>query len=393
MDSILKQITGQQAWEEFLAWRLRKGRFNWHGFQEADTFVCEEQFKPVSERIAGGQNLSSPEKHLVNKMGSDKKRVVYSYPPEEMRALKLIAHLLYRYDSSLQDNCYSFRRGRNAHTAIRDIVNAVGNNPVWAYKLDIHDYFNSISVPTLLPILKDVLSDDGPLYSFFEKMLSEDISRGVMAGTPTAPFLADIYLTEVDRHFSEEGVVYARYSDDIILFAPDRKALDKHIAALHGFLAKYALEPNPDKVKVYEPGQPFEFLGFKCLGRTIDLSEATKRKMKDKIRRAARSIRRWQSKNGIEPRKAMKALINTFNRKFFESDDPQTLTWSRWFFPVINSTGGLKEIDRYLQDNIRFLATGRHSKANYRTRYQELKALGYKSLVSEYYASKACRAR
>ena len=61
------------------------------------------------------------------------------------------------------------------------------------------------------------------------------------------------------------------------------------------------------------------------------------------------------------------------------------LTWSRWFFPVINRTDGLAELDRYLQQELRHLSTGRHGKANYRVRYKELKALGYRSLVHEYY--------
>ena len=109
--------------------------------------------------------------------------------------------------------------------------------------------------------------------------------------------------------------------------------------------------------------------------------------MKGKISRKARSLLRWSHKNHIEPEKAMKGLINYFNSKFFESDDPETLTWSRWFFPIINQTEGLKEIDHYLQQNIRFLSTGKHNKTNYRVDYEQLKALGYRSLVNEYYKS------
>ena len=81
----------------------------------------------------------------------------------------------------------------------------------------------------------------------------------------------------------------------------------------------------------------------------------------------------------------MKGLIRIFNDKFFESGDPRALTWSRWFFPVINRTDGLREIDNYLQQYIRYLGTGRHTKANYRVRYADLKALGYRSLAHEYY--------
>ena len=84
----------------------------------------------------------------------------------------------------------------------------------------------------------------------------------------------------------------------------------------------------------------------------------------------------------------MKGLINHFNRVFFVDGDTEMLTWSRWFFPVINQTNGLKEIDHYLQQNIRFLSTGKHNKTNYKTDYAQLKRLGYKSLVNEYYKYK-----
>ena len=155
------------------------------------------------------------------------------------------------------------------------------------------------------------------------------------------------------------------------------------------FLAQAHLEVNPDKEKIYSPDEAYEFLGFKCHGHDVDISEATKKKMKGKISRQARSLLRWSHKKHIEPEKSMKALINYFNRKFFESDDPETLTWSRWFFPLITRAEGLKEIDHYLQQNIRFLRTGKHGKANYKVDYEKLKSLGYKSLVNEYYKFKA----
>jgi hypothetical protein len=398
MESILGQLSGPGVWEEFLADRLKKGRFNWHEFDRADTYVSQEEYLPTVTRLLQTVSLSVPTRHLVNKMGTGKKRVVYSFPEDEMNVLKVIAFLLYRYDSQLSPNCYSFRRNLTAHNAVRDLIDRLGDKPAWAYKMDIHDYFNSISIPILLPILSEFLKDDEPLFRFFETMLTDGRAvsdgavireeRGVMAGTPTSPFLADVYLTEVDRYFEAAGVVYARYSDDIILFAPDRETLDGYIKALEGFLQKYRLEANPDKVRIYEPGEPYDFLGFKCLGRDIDIADATRRKMKGKISRKTRSLMRWRGKEGVSAEAAMKALIRSINSKFFENDDPEALTWSRWFFPMINKTEGLKEIDHYLQENLRYLATGKHNKANYRIRYDKLKELGYRSLVHEFYEYK-----
>ena len=398
MDSIINQLTRQEAWEAFLAYRLMKGRFNWHEFDEADAFVEREDYLPLATKIAKGESLGIPTKKLVNKMGTGKKRVVYSFSPDAMLLLKLIAFLLYRYDGQFAPNCYAFRRGLKAHDAIYRINKAIQGQKMWAYKLDIHDYFNSIDIDILLPILKEMLADDLPLYRFFELMLTNPNvlfnkevikeQHGVMAGTPTSPFFANVYLKEVDHYFHDAGVTYARYSDDIILFASDLETLEQHKKTLLHFLEKYHLTVNPDKERIYSPKEAYEFLGFKCHGHDIDISEATKRKMKGKIKRQANALLRWKNKNNIEADKAMKSLINYFNRKFFESDDPETLTWSRWFFPVITQTNGLKEIDHYLQQNIRFLGTGKHNKTNYKTDYTQLKALGYKSLVNEYYKFK-----
>ena len=395
---ILSQLTLQETWEEFLAYRLLKGRFNWHEFDEADAFVEREDYLPLAKKIAEGEGLGLPTKKLVNKMGSGKKRVVYSFASDEMLVLKLIAFLLYKYDDQFAPNCYAFRRGLKASDAVFKINKAIRNQKMWAYKLDIHDYFNSIDIDLLLPMLKTMLADDPFLYRFFEKLLTTNLAlcngqvieekHGVMAGTPTAPFLADVFLKDVDRYYYNKGVVYARYSDDIIMFAHDFDTLQQYKDQMCHFLAQYHLEVNPDKEKIYSPEEAYEFLGFKCHGHDIDISETTKKKMKGKISRKARALWRWSNKNHIEPEKAMKGLINYFNRKFFESDDPEILTWSRWFFPVINQTDGLKEIDHYLQQNIRFLSTGKHNKSNYRVDYEKLKKLGYKSLVNEYYKYK-----
>ena len=403
MESILTQLTRQEAWEEFLAYRLMKGRFNWHAFDEADRFVEQEAYLHLAQRIAQGEGLGIPTKKIVNKMGSGKKRVVYSFAPDEMVILKLIAFRLYQYDACFTPNCYAFRRGVKASDAIFSIRRAIGDRKMWAYKLDIHDYFNSISIDILLPMLEEMLADDLPLYRFFEKMLTDNrvVSggetiaerHGVMAGVPTAPFLADVYLKEVDRYFHDAHVIYARYSDDIILFAPDRETLMAYKAQMAEFLTKYRLEVNPDKEKIYSPDDAYEFLGFRCHAHDIDISEATKKKMKGKIKRATKSLMRWRIRNHMEPEKAMKGLINHFNRVFFESDDTETLTWARWFFPVINQTDGLKEIDHYLQQNIRYLGTGKHNKSNYKTDYAQLKQMGYKSLVNEYYTTRMSRCR
>lgn len=73
------------------------------------------------------------------------------------------------------------------------------------------------------------------------------------------------------------------------------------------------------------------------------------------------------------------------NRKFFGYKDEDEFTWERWFFPNLTVTDGLKEIDHYMQQYIRYCVTGRHYKGNYRITYEQMKEWGYKNLVHSYY--------
>jgi len=399
MNTILDSLRTQKAWDEYLACRLMQGRFNWHEFEAFDNYVEREEYLPAVNSILEGACLSVPRKRILNKMGTGKKRTVYNYTPVEMTILKVLAYQLYKYDYAFAPNCYAFRRGLKACDAVLDLKHKVRGKHLWAYKLDISNYFNSIPIPILLEKLSHLLSDDTPLYNFFTKMLQEDSAqyndaivheqRGVMAGVPTASFLANVYLMEMDWHFYNEGIIYARYSDDIIVFAQDYDSLGSHIAKLKEFIFAHGLEINPSKEKIFPPYGPYEFLGFKCNDHKIDISDSAIEKMKGKIRRKMRSVLRWKERKGVAGERAMTRYISYFNRKFFDDDDSRSLTWSRWYFPMLNSSDGLKTIDHYLQQCIRVLSTGRHNKSNYRVTYEKMKALGYRSLVHEYYSFKS----
>ena len=63
-DSIITQLTQPEAWEEFLAYRLLKGRFTWHEFHEADRFVEQEAYLQLAQKIARGEGLGIPKEKL-----------------------------------------------------------------------------------------------------------------------------------------------------------------------------------------------------------------------------------------------------------------------------------------------------------------------------------------
>ena len=189
----------------------------------------------------------------------------------------------------------------------------------------------------------------------------------------------------MDRHFDSLDGFYARYSDDIIIFTESEEKLKEELNFFMNSIKENGLTLNPDKLSYISPGQSFEFLGFSFENGSVDVSKSSFEKIKKKLRRKSRAILRWRIKKGIEEEKAARVYIRYFNRKFFENPVKSELTWCRWYFPIITTDVTLKEIDHYMQECIRYIFTGKHTKRNYNIRYETLKGLGYRSLVNEFH--------
>ena len=399
MGSLLETLNNREVWEAFLQNKQQKGQLDGRERKELEDYISEERYRKVTESMAFGY----PVRKEIAKTGSSRKRVVYSYSPDETWVLKLLAWELYRYDGCLPDNCYAFRRDRNARTAIADIRKIPELDRLFALKLDLHDYFNSIEPELLIDVLGTVITDDPPLLDFLSGLLRQhrcirdgavtEEDRGAMAGVPLASFFANVYLMDLDRLFLEKGIPYFRYSDDLILFFPDSAQLEENLARIRGILDNKRLTLNEEKFSVSGPGESWEYLGFVYCGGNVDLAPVTVQKMKDRIRRKAHALWRWRKRNEASFERAARAMIRSFDRKLYDLSGDHTFTWTRYYFPVLTCSDGLKEIDRYMVRYLRFLSTGRHCKANYRVTYGQLKQLGYTPLAAEYYNWKKENAR
>ena len=131
-----------------------------------------------------------------------------------------------------------------------------------------------------------------------EGLLVEE-RKGVMAGMPYAVFLANVYLMQLDRRLAAiPGLIYCRYSDDIIEFSKDKSLLDDAKKQLQVSLKAFHLDINHDKEVETNPGQKWTFLGFEYDGKDIDVCEVSVQKLKAKMRRKARALRRLAEVSG-----------------------------------------------------------------------------------------------
>jgi retron-type reverse transcriptase len=390
-----KYIDDDKKWIEFLNSRLES---NYDTLTEKEVlreFIENKKYKEITTKLKDNNyTFSIPRKKEINKNHTNKKRVVYSYKFNEMIILKYIAYNLYKYDYLFEDNLYSFRKNKSVKQAIEKLSKTRNLKNMYGYKVDIKNYFNSVDISILINNLKKDIKDQDLLNIIVSILTNKKVTidnniieedKGIMAGIPLSAFLANYFIKDIDKYFKEKKVLYLRYSDDIILFANTKEEVVEYSKVLNELLLSYNLTINPDKENYYEPHDTWEFLGFSYKDDKIDLSENSLHKIKGKIRRSARSIRRWMLRKEVDEAKAIKVMIRKFNIKFYCSRNAE-LSWKYWYFPVINTSETLKVVDEYLQQYLRYIHTGKHNKMNYKiVPYSKLKRLGYKSLVHEYY--------
>ena len=496
--SLLDSLANKAVWEEFYTYRT--SLISESGFSRVlRAFIDDEEYLVTAREIIEGRKPPLPERSVISKLSTGKKRIVYTYQEDYNITLKLLTWLLLRkYDHIFSSGLYSFRPGRTAKDAVRRLIRLSSGRGKYVYKSDVSNYFNSVPVDKLLPMLYEVIGDDTRLYGFLEELLTEkkvryagkviEEDKGIMAGTPIAAFLANIYLMDLDKHYDNaesraamdseinpdsgaivnsvitiesgtamnpdmppdngstmnpditpdngaavnsvitrengatvnsertagngdisdnmppenimamnpeektdrSGIIYSRYSDDIIILADTQEDVVREAGYVRSFLAEKGLRLNPDKECFAAPEDGWTFLGFSYRGGSLDIAPATIKKLKAKMRRKTRALKRWGDRNEVEPAKCAKAFIRIFNRKLLESPVDNELSWAYWFFPVINTVESLQSIDHYAQDCIRYLMTGRRNKGRFSAEYNDMKALGYRSLVNEYYRGRKC---
>ena len=394
--SLIDKLFEKSSWERFYEYKsnLRcSKRFK----KELRSFIDSEAYLTYEEQVRQCSGLPLPSKAVISKMSSQKKRTVYKYPYEFNMLLKLLTYLtLRKYDYLFSPSLYSFRPGICAKDAIMSICRTKDLDSLYSYKIDVSDYFNSIPVERICSVLEGTVTDDEELLNIMKTLLREERvidgdkviieQKGIMAGTPIASFYANLYLRDLDEKFNSQGILYARYSDDIIVFAKDRDQILEYKNIILEHLDSKVLSVNPAKEVLAAPEEGFTFLGIQAKNGMIDIAPASVVKLKQKMRRKARALDRWRHREGIDGTKAAAAFIRIFNHKLLEVNEDSDLTWSLWFFPVITTAESLHEIDLYAQDLLRFLISGTHTKARYNVRYEDLKQLGYRSLVNEYFS-------
>lgn len=396
--SIIEEIEKEKYWDITLDKMLKKKNITTE--QETELIALNStgfRHEFINRVKLGEYKWSIPNKLLLNKLGTKKKRVVYLYSIQD----RYVLGVLYRvfssyYINDISSSCYSYKRGIKTLNAIdyikadKDLSNKSG------VKLDIHAYFNSVNREYLIKILEEISNKEQCIERLLKDLYLDDRItfdgqemleyKSLIPGTAFSSFLANYCLKDIDNYICDDlGLTYARYSDDILYFADTKEKLKEALDIIINKLNDIGLEINKSKYEWFEPKEDINFLGLKLKdNKIIDISDNSTIKFKKKIKHACKIGRNEIERLGKDPYKVARNIIGRYNYRIYKCyiQDPSKFGWAYYAFRYINTINTIRKLDFYFKDRLRQMVTGVNNSSNIKKVPEEmLKELGYVSMV------------
>jgi group II intron reverse transcriptase/maturase len=178
-------------------------------------------------------------------------------------------------DPTFSEWSYGFRRGRNAHQAVKQAAEYVAEGRVIVVDIDLEKFFDRVNHDILMARLARWVSDKRLLRivrRFLEAGMMWDgvcIERyeGTPQGGPLSPLLANLVLDDLDKGLERRGHCFCRYGDDCNIYVRTQQAGERVIASVTRFLEeRLRLRVNWEKSAVAYVAER-QFLGIPAAAR------------------------------------------------------------------------------------------------------------------------------
>jgi len=182
-------------------------------------------------------------------------------------------------DPTFSESSYGFRRGRNAHQAVKQAAEYVSEGRNIVVDVDLAKFFDRVNHDMLMARVARHVSDKRLLRitrCFLEAGMMWDgicIERyeGTPQGGPLSPLLANLLLDDLDKELERRGHRFCRYADDCNIYVRTQRAGDRVLSSVTRFLGEeLRLQVNQEK-SAAAPVQERQFLGYRILwdGRLV----------------------------------------------------------------------------------------------------------------------------
>ncbi len=210
---------------------------------------------------------------LVSLYKGEKERTVALYSMRDKVIQQSIAFELQKiYEPMFSGGTYAYRNGRSALQAIDHMEAQMRRyKSGWMVKMDIHAFFEHISVHKLKKELQHTLKEEDVVELILENAQAEFLAedgeivkkdRGIWQGSGIAPILSNIYLKDFDDQMKERASAFVRYSDDMLAVAKDQKAASELLRFVRVCMEERELTLNEKKTMLVPVDSGVDFLGY-----------------------------------------------------------------------------------------------------------------------------------
>jgi len=231
--------------------------------------------------------------------------------------------------------------------------------------VDLAKFFDRVNHDVLMERLSRRIADGRALGLIRRYLVAGVLADGVAVerhegtpqGGPLSPLLANVLLDEVDKELEKRGLKFARYADDLNVYAGSKRAADDAMVTLKRLFARLRLEVNDAKSAVARAWER-KFLGYSfwvAKGRVIRprVAPAALAEMKARVRLIT-------SRTGGRSMKTMAAELRSY------------LTGWKLYFQLAETPRVLSDLDEWLRRRLRAVQLKQWKRGT--TVYRELRA-------------------
>ena len=301
VDKVIRPTTLETAWRKVAG---NKGAAGVDG-QSVERFAAgaELYLSELHENLKSGSYRPSPVKRVDIPKGPGQTRPL-GIPSVKDRivqtALKMAIEPI--FETAFREGSYGFRPGRGCKDALREVDRLLKEGYTHVVDADLKAYFDSIPHDRLMARVAEKVSD-GRVLDLIEGYLRQDVMKGMERWSPTAgtpqgavisPLLANIYLHPLDLIMEQGGYKMVRYADDFVILCREAEEAEEALRRVTAWTTANGLTLHPDKTRMgdaREPGQGFEFLGYRFEGGRRYVRKKSLKAFKDKVRAKTKRTR------------------------------------------------------------------------------------------------------
>ena len=251
----------------------------------------ESNLSDLSNKISDSNYQPAPYQQILIPKSKDKYRELKVPSVKDRIVQQALLNVLSPLIEPTFSVCsFAYRPNISYIQAVEKIADWRDMGYQWVLDADIKQYFDEIDRDRLLRELRRYIVHPGIL-CLIKAWITNPVltkngltttAKGIPQGAVISPLLANIYLDEFDRAFTDSDVRLVRYADDFLVLAKTKNRIKQAYVEVSQLLEAIALQLHPQKTRITNFDRGFCFLGHGFIERGIIPIDKPKQKKKSK---------------------------------------------------------------------------------------------------------------